>query len=128
MRRVALRKERFFVQRRGSAEHLRGYFFECFPRLLAIENARRPTDIAVRSALTAAGFAGVETSILWEVRKVHEDWERRKQDLAKRTGRSILHDLSDEELAELTLFIEKRLPTDGPIVEKDRWTIWNAMA
>ena len=35
----------------GSAEHLRGYFFECFPRLLAVELARRPTDAAVRDAL-----------------------------------------------------------------------------
>ena len=116
------------VQLPGSAEHLRGYFFECFPRLLAIENARRPTDTAVRTALTAAAFGKMETSALWEVRKVHENWERLRQDLANRTGRSILHDLSDDELAELILFIEKRLPADGPIIEKDRWTMWSAVA
>jgi SAM-dependent methyltransferase len=116
------------VQLPGSLEHLRGCFFECFPRLLAIENARRPTDNAVRTALAAAGFAEVETSVLWEVRKVHRDRQELRQDLAKRTGRSILHDLSDEELAELIRYIEKRLPADGPIVEKDRWTVWSAVA
>jgi len=116
------------VQLPGSAEHLRGYFFECFPRLLAVETGRRPTDTAVRSALDAAGFAKVEMSALWEVRKAHESWQELKQDLANRTGRSILHDLSDKELAELILYIEKRLPSGGPIVEKDRWTMWSAVA
>ena len=84
--------------------------------------------MAVRTALTAAGFGKVEASVLWEVRKVHGGWPALKQDLANRTGRSILHDLSDEELAELILFIEKQLPADGPIVEKDRWTLWSAVA
>jgi len=112
----------------GSAEHLRGYFFECFPRLLAVETGRRPTDTAVRAALDATGFTKAEMSVLWEVRKVHDGWQALKQDLTNRTGRSILHDLSDEELAELILYIGKRLPADGPIVEKDRWTIWSAVA
>jgi ubiquinone/menaquinone biosynthesis C-methylase UbiE len=112
----------------GSPEHLRGYFFECFPRLLAVETGRRPTDLAVRAALDAAGFAKVEMSVLWEVRRVHQDWQELRQDLADRTGRSILHDLSDTELAELIGYIEKRLPAEGPIVEKDRWTMWSAVA
>lgn len=112
----------------GSHEHLRGYFFECFPRLLAVETGRRPTDAAVRTALGATGFAKVEMSVFWEVRKVHQDRQALRQDLANRTGRSILHDLSDEELAELIGYIEKRLPGDEPIVEKDRWTMWSAVA
>lgn len=116
------------VQSPGSPEHLRGYFFECFPRLLAVETGRRPTDAAVRNALGATGFAKVEMTVLWEIRKVHHDWQELKQDLAKRTGRSILHDLNDKELAELIACIEARLPSDGPIVEKDRWTLWSAVA
>lgn len=115
------------VELPGSPEHLRGYFFECFPRLLAVETGRRPTDAAVRAALDATGFAKAEMSVLWEVRKVHRAWQELKQDLTRRTGRSILHDLSDEELAGLILYIEKRLP-GGPIVEKDRWTMWSAVA
>jgi ubiquinone/menaquinone biosynthesis C-methylase UbiE len=116
------------VQLPGSPEHIRGYFFERFPRLLTVELARRPTDAAVRDALQAAGFRNVRSVTLWELRKTHDDWEGLKQDLANRTGRSILHDLSDQELAELILFIEKRLPSDGPLVEKDRWTVWSAVA
>ena len=116
------------VQLPGSPEHVRGYFFERFPRLLAVELARRPTDAAVRDALQAAGFRDINSVTLWELRKTHDDWQGLKQDLTNRTGRSILHDLSDQELAELILFIEKRLPADGPIVEKDRWTVWSAVA
>lgn len=116
------------VQLPGSPEHVRGYFFECFARLLTVELARRPTDAAVRDALQATGFRNVKSVTLWELRKTHDDWEGLKQDLTGRTGRSILHDLSDKELAELILYIEKRLSSDGPIVEKDRWTVWSAVA
>jgi ubiquinone/menaquinone biosynthesis C-methylase UbiE len=116
------------VQLPGSPEHVRGYFFERFPRLLAVELARRPTDAAVRDALQAAGFRDIKGVTLWELRKTHDDWQGLKQDLANRTGRSILHDLSDDELAALILFVEKRLAPDGPIVEKDRWTMWSALA
>jgi ubiquinone/menaquinone biosynthesis C-methylase UbiE len=115
------------VQLPGSPEHVRGYFFERFPRLRSVELARRPTDAAVRDALQATGFRNVENVTLWELRRTHDDWQGLKQDLAARTGRSILHDLSDDELAELILFIDKRLPSDGPIVEKDRWTVWSAV-
>jgi ubiquinone/menaquinone biosynthesis C-methylase UbiE len=116
------------VQLPGSPEHVRGYFFERFPRLLTVELARRPTDAAVRDALLAAGFRDINSVTLWELRKTHDDWQGLKQDLANRTGRSILHDLSDDELAELILFVEKRLVSGGPIVEKDRWTMWSALA
>lgn len=117
------------VQLPGSPEHVRGYFFERFPRLLApVELARRPTDAAVRDALQATGFHNVKSVTLWELRKTHDGREGLKQDLTSRTGRSILHDLSDKELAELILYIEKQLSSDGPIVEKDRWTVWSAVA
>jgi ubiquinone/menaquinone biosynthesis C-methylase UbiE len=112
----------------GSPTHLRGYFFECFPRLLEVETARRPTDAAVRAAFDAAGFTKVGMSVLWEVRKVHLDRQELRRDLANRTGRSILHDLSDKELADLILYIEKRLPANGAIAESDRWTVWSAVA
>jgi ubiquinone/menaquinone biosynthesis C-methylase UbiE len=116
------------VQLPGSPEHVRGYFFERFPRLLTVELARRPTDAAVRDALQATGFRDVKSVTLWELRKTHDDREGLKHDLANRTGRSILYDLSDDELAELILFIKKQLPSDGPVVEKDRWTVWSAVA
>src|SRR5258708_1416302 len=116
------------VQLPGSPEHLRGYFFERFPRLLAVETGRRPTDATVRMALRAAGFRDIENVSLWEVRKIHDGVERLKQDPAARTRPSILHDLSDSELGELIAYIEARIPADDPIIEKDRWTLWSAIA
>lgn len=112
----------------GSPEHLRGYFFECFPRLLAVEKARRPTDAAVRGALGAAGFRVIESRSLREVRKTYATRDLLRQDLAARTGRSLLHDLDDRELETLIGFVEARLPAHGPIVEQDRWTVWSAVA
>lgn len=112
----------------GAAEHLRGYFFECFPRLLAVERARRPTDAAVRSALDVTGFRVIESRPLWEVRKTHATRDLLRQDLAARTGRSLLHDLDDRELETLIGYVEARLPANGPIVERDRWTVWSAIA
>src|SRR5262249_42271769 len=94
----------------GSPEHVRGYFFARFPRLRALELARRPTEAAVRSALAAAGFAGIATTVLWEVRETHQDKRHLAQDLLARTGRSILHDLDDRELAELVTYIMTQLP------------------
>ena len=116
------------VQLPGSPEHIRGYFFERFPRLLAVEAGRRPTDAAVRAALLATGFRDIETIVLWESRKTHENREQLARDLRARTGRSILHDLSDGELEELISHIGARIPANGPIIEKDRWTLWSAIA
>lgn len=110
----------------GSVEHVRGYFFECFPKLLAVETARRPTDDVVRTALQGAGFHDIQSSVLWEVRKFHQDREQLTQDLAARTGRSLLHHLTDGELKELISYMESRIPADGPVIEKDRWTLWSA--
>lgn len=112
----------------GSPEHIRGYFFERFPRLLAIETGRRPTEAAVAQALQAAGFGRKESSTLWEVRKIHRNVEQLKKDLAARTGRSILHELNDGELADLISYIVARLPAGDTIIEKDRWTLWSATA
>jgi hypothetical protein len=45
----------------------------------------------------------------------------------RRTGRSILHALDDGELRTLIDFIRSGIGPP-PIVEKDRWTIWSAVA
>jgi len=116
------------IEAPGSPEHLRGYFFERFPRLLAIEIGRRPTDAAVRGALQATGFSAIESVTLWEVRRTYDSREDLNRDLAARTGRSILHELSDPEIEDLIAYIDERVSTVGPIVEKDRWTLWSALA
>ncbi|SDX48801.1 class I SAM-dependent methyltransferase [Pseudomonas salomonii] len=110
----------------GSPVHIRGYFFECFPRLQEIEASRRPTDDRVVSALLKVGFENPQATQLWEIRKTYENFEDLESDLRNRTGRSILHELDDEELTHLISFIGARVDTDKPIKEMDRWTLWLA--
>lgn len=109
----------------GSPEHIRGYFFECFPKLLETERGRRPTGRAVEQALGRSGFGALQTVTVWETRKRYDDFLGFATDLRGRVGRSILHALTDVELGELARFIGQRLPANAPVVEKDRWTIWS---
>ncbi|MCW5732668.1 MAG: class I SAM-dependent methyltransferase [Enhydrobacter sp.] len=68
------------VQLPGSRDHLRGWFFERFPQLLAIENGRRPTSAAIEKALRATGFAAVRKHSLWEVRQTYATIEELERD------------------------------------------------
>jgi SAM-dependent methyltransferase len=111
------------VAQPGSADHPRGFLFEVFPRLLDIESGRRRTGPAVTAALSHAGYRNVGTSELWEVRRRYTDREDYLAEIARRTGRSILHELDDDELAQLVAGLRERLPT-GPLVEQDRWSLW----
>lgn len=110
----------------GSSEHIRGYFFECFPRLLKIESGRRRTDEALIDALHAVGFEHAESVSVWEIRKIYPSKFELLKDIRQRKGRSILHELSDSEIDSLVSFIDERLHDVGEIVEKDRWTFWTA--
>jgi ubiquinone/menaquinone biosynthesis C-methylase UbiE len=108
----------------GSFEHIRGYFFERFPELLSIEQSRRWPGKSVQSAMTQAGFRNIREESFWETRRVYQDFSEVANDLRNRTGRSILHELSDLELEDLIGFIGSKGSKDEPIVEKDRWTLW----
>jgi ubiquinone/menaquinone biosynthesis C-methylase UbiE len=108
-----------------SAEHIRGYFFEAFPRLRETEMARRPDGKKVRQALETSGFCRVRTRSLWETRQVYANMTALGEDILRRQGRSILHALTDDELHRLVHYLQERMP-EGPLVEKDRWTLWVA--
>jgi SAM-dependent methyltransferase len=114
------------VAQPGSLDHPRGWLFDLCPRLLEVENGRRPDAKQVAAALTADGFGPVTTTTLWEVRRRHADREDYLAEIAARTGRSILHELSDEELAASVAGLRRRIP-QGPLVEQDRWTLWRAV-
>jgi hypothetical protein len=58
------------------------------------------------------------------VRRRYTDREDYLAEIAQRTGRSILHELSDAELEHLVGELRGRLP-EGPVVEQDRWTLWS---
>jgi ubiquinone/menaquinone biosynthesis C-methylase UbiE len=108
----------------GAPDHIRGYFHERFPRLLEVELRRRPRSADVRAALAAAGFDDIQERAFWEVRRVYTDANEMAADLAARTDRSILHELSDAELAELIAYVRERVPAAGPIIDNSRWTLW----
>ena len=113
------------VQQPPSVEHIRGYFFQVFPHLLETEGSRRPDDEQLQQALTSSGFIGVQSHTLWETRKTYLKRADLADDILKRTGRSLLHALTDDELQQLVDYLEGHLP-EGNLVEKDRWTVWTA--
>ncbi|GED24084.1 methyltransferase [Brevibacillus agri] len=108
----------------ASQTHLRGYFFEQFPRLLEVEAKRRPADRTVRAAMQQAGLAKIERLSLWEVRRVYGTLDELARDLRSRKGRSLLHELTDAELEQLVDAICLKLSGHETISEQDRWTIW----
>ncbi|MCK8487402.1 methyltransferase domain-containing protein [Paenibacillus sp. MBLB2552] len=125
---------RFIIQDRtaedcslpGSNTHIRGYFFEKYPQLLETETSRRYTSDEVLTALKQTGFNLIIEMEYWETRKIYSDFEELKNDLLNRTGRSILHELSDEELVDLTRYIQTKIENNEQIIEEDRWTVWIA--
>jgi SAM-dependent methyltransferase len=113
------------VALRASADHIRGYIFARFPRLLAVENARRPTGEVVTAGMRGASFKRIKAESFWEVRAAHPDFEVFADDMRARTGRSILHELDDGEIDKLIAHIHAALPEGRPVIERDRWTIWH---
>lgn len=109
----------------GSEDHLRGYLFECYPRLLPFEQSRRWSSETVAERMSEAGFRHVQQITVWETRQTYASFAELANDLRGRTGRSILHELTDDEIEQLILYLEQRLPKHGPIEERDRWTIWS---
>ncbi|GGC77016.1 hypothetical protein GCM10007216_04380 [Thalassobacillus devorans] len=63
------------------------------------------------------------TKYLWETRKVYPTKNQLLKDLSERTGRSILHELDDNELRIFINHVDKSLSSNKSIIEKDRWTI-----
>lgn len=107
----------------ASPEHLRGYFFTAFPRLLDIERDRRPRTEDITAALRTAGFDAVDTSRLWETHRTYTGHDEIAADLRARTGRSLLHDLDDHELEQLIHDVLTQVP-DHACTERDPWTLW----
>jgi ubiquinone/menaquinone biosynthesis C-methylase UbiE len=112
----------------GSLSHIRGFFFSKFPELAQTEISRRHSSPKVKISLEEVGFRNIEEHQFLETRKVYPNVDILATDLLNRTGRSILHELSDFQLDELVKYIKEQVGNDHrPIVEQDRWTIWKAM-
>ncbi len=61
---------------------------------------------------------------LWEARQNFQNSEQLSNDLLQRTGRSILHELTNDELSMLIQTLQSKFDHQTSIIEKDRWTIW----
>lgn len=116
------------VRQPASPSHLRGYFFTAFPRLLDVERKRRPDPAQVRGALDASGFVNVSEHHIAETRRSYPDREAVRTDILARTGRSLLHELTDSELAQVADEVVSQLPDGVPLIEVDYWTVWSATA
>lgn len=110
----------------GGKNHLRGYFFECFPKLIEVEAQRRPTQQQVENALQQNSFELVSSQVFRETRRIYDTFESLAQDISARTGRSILHELNDTEIELLIDKLRLHLSAQTPIVEQDYWHIWVA--
>ncbi|GIP53620.1 class I SAM-dependent methyltransferase [Paenibacillus vini] len=123
---------RFIIQDRtpedcalpGSETHIRGYFFEKHPKLIEKESIRRYSSHKVKTVLEQTGFHRIIELQYWETRKTYNDFDQLRDDLLNRTGRSILHELTDDELMDLVKFIETKIGHLQHINERDRWTLW----
>jgi len=113
----------------GSSTHIRGYFFSKYPSLVSKETVRRHSSEKVIQTLLVEGFKDPQSFSFWETRKTYKVLTDLETDLLNRTGRSILHDLSDKQLEELVSYIKEQLASNDNkiITEKDRWTIWKAI-
>ncbi|RAL24052.1 SAM-dependent methyltransferase [Thermoflavimicrobium daqui] len=108
----------------ASAEHLFGYLFEIFPRLRELEIKRRPNRDQVVKSLQEQGFHLVRIFPLWEVRKRYSNFQELSIDIFSRSGHSILHALTDQDLEDFVHYLKGKVLLHDPIIEKDRWTIW----
>lgn len=118
------------VREAASPQHLRGYLLELFPRLLAVETARRHSVAEIKTRLKQARFENVSSTTLWERRKHYTDFEELALELRNRVGASILHELSDGELEQLISHLHdvlgKSVLGESPISVQDPWTLWLA--
>lgn len=111
---------------KGDKNHIRGYFFEKYPQLINIEVSRRHKSDKVKQALLDTSFTLIYELQYWERRKTYSTINDLEIDLLTRKGRSILHELNDEQLKELVNYIKSKFDENEMIEEKDRWSIWIA--
>ncbi|HEJ9439241.1 TPA: methyltransferase domain-containing protein [Proteus mirabilis] len=110
----------------GNQRHLRGFFFECFPWLIDIEAKRRPTQKQVEDTLEKSGFKLISSQNFCETRQVYHSFNALEKDIQERTGRSILHELNDDDIALLIKTLKLHLADQTTILEQDYWNIWIA--
>jgi len=105
---------------------VRHELFELYPRLLEIEKQRRPDRQAYLDMLEYCGFENTGAVTFVEPRKQYCSFAELRNDIMFRKGKSILYELSDNELAAYTNRLEE-LYAEGKILEIDPWTVWTGI-
>lgn len=112
---------------KGSPSHIRGCIFDLFPKLRESEERRRRTGEKMAQELSKAGFKLIEVWTFWEVRRYHTPKQSVLQDIRERKGRSLLHQLTDQEIEQLINYMADMLHGEEYVTDQDRWTIWKAV-
>lgn len=104
---------------------IRNTLFEAFPGLLEVERSRRPSSNGYARLLREEGFEEVHLLSYEEVRKRYASFDQLRQEILARKGKSLLFELTDEELHVYCRALERKASV-APLIEKDTWTIWDA--
>ena len=96
-----------------------------FPRLLEFEAKRRPKPEDYCAILKDCGFSNVDVLTFAETREAYDSVDALAQELRQRKGKSILFQLTDDELDAYVDRVISQCP-EGEIVERDQWTVWKA--
>ncbi len=104
---------------------IRRELLEMYPSLLAFEAKRRPKTEDYCAILKDCGFSNVDVLTFAETRKVYDSADALAQELRQRKGKSILYQLTDDELDAYVERVISQCP-EGEVVERDQWTIWRA--
>lgn len=102
---------------------IRNTLFECFPKLLEYEKHRRPDSDQYCNLVTKAGLEVSNVEKITEIRKEYSGIDDLCSEILKRKGKSILFELSDQELQKYCQKLEEN-SLDKQIVEQDSWTVW----
>lgn len=111
------------VSNKDSRFWIRNTLFECFPRLLAFEQARRPDSGQYQELINSSGLEVQKTEKIPEIRKEYSNIEELCNEVSQRKGKSILFELTDDELRMYCQKLRSQAK-NGSIVEQDLWTVW----
>lgn len=113
------------VEENNPKTWIRSTLFEAFPRLIEFERDRRPSRNNYLEILEQWGFSNVTIVPFLEVRKKYQSFEPLRKEIMARKGKSILFQLSDDELNNYCELLEEKSKTNS-LVECDLWTVWLA--
>ncbi|MCP5345351.1 MAG: class I SAM-dependent methyltransferase [Gammaproteobacteria bacterium] len=106
---------------------IRSILFRCFPELYEFERARRPSEGEYQKILDSSSLRSQSPIKFSELRKSYTCLSELKQEIRTRKGKSILFELTDDQLEFYCEELEKA-SVGKSLEEIDQWTLWLAKA